>query len=117
MKIRYGKTLDKKICSDFVYRYWCSSWNATYYGKSFWHCKSWAAVHMGISNFIAEHAKESVVSNYLLKCDYTIDFDHFDILAYDTNSFRLLIKESLLVEHDKPVLNRAVESFPLKLFN
>ena len=61
--------------------------------------------------------KESVVSNYLLQCDYTTDFDYFDILAYDTNSFRLLIKASLLIKHDKPVLNCAVESFPLKLFN
>ena len=61
--------------------------------------------------------KELTVSDHPLKCDCTIDFDHFDILASDTNNFRLLIKESLLIKRDKPVLNRTVKSFLLKLFD
>ena len=56
-------------------------------------------------------------SDHLLQCYCTIDFDNFDILASDTNSFRLLIKESLLIKPDKPVLNDTVKSFPLKLFD
>ena len=72
---------------------------------------------MGISNLTGKrikNAKESAVSEHLLQCDCTIDFDNFNIIASDTNSFRLLIKESLLVKRDKPVLNRTVKSFPLK---
>ena len=42
--------------------------------------------------------KQSAVSDHLLECNCSIDFDHFDILASDTNKFRLLIKESLLVD-------------------
>ena len=64
---------------------------------------------MGISNLTSKsvkNVKESVVSDHLLQCNCAIDFDHFDVLASDTNSFRLLIKESLLIKHDKPVLNR-----------
>ena len=75
---------------------------------------------MGISNLTSKHVKnvkDSAVSDHLLQCNYAIDFDHFDVLASDTNSFRLLIKESLLIKRDKPVLNRTVKSFSLKLFD
>ena len=75
---------------------------------------------MGISNSTdkrVKNVKESAVSDNLLECDCAIDFDHFDILTSATNSFRLLMKESLLIKHDKPVLNRTVKSFPLKLFD
>ena len=75
---------------------------------------------MGISNLTGKrvkNVKESAVYEHLLQCDCTIDFDNFNILASDTSSFRLLIKESLLIKHDKPVLNRTVKSFPLKLLD
>ena len=75
---------------------------------------------MGISNLTGKHVKnvkESAVSDHLLQCDCTIDCDHFDILASDTNSFRLFIEESLLIKCDKPVLNCTLKSFPLKLFD
>ena len=117
---RFKDTLNKKICSHLVYRYSCSSCNATYYGKTYQHFFTRAAKHMGISNLTSKrvkNAKESTVSDRLLQCNCTIDFDHFDVLASDINSFRLLIKESLLIKHEKPVLNRAVKSFPLKLFD
>ena len=34
----------------------------------------------------------------------------------DHNNFNLLIKESLLIAHNKPNLNKTVKSFPLELF-
>ena len=49
-----------------------------------------AAEHMGISNLTGKCVKNVKVSDQLLQCDCKIDFDHFDILASDTNSFRLL---------------------------
>ena len=73
---------------------------------------------MGISNLTRKRVKslkKSVVSDHLLQCDCAIDFNQFDILASDPN--RLLIKESLLIKRDKPVLNRTVKSFSLKLFD
>ena len=75
---------------------------------------------MGISKLTGERAKnmkKSAVSDHLLQSDCRIDFDHFDILASDNNSFRLLIKESLLMKHDKTISNSTVISFPLKLFD
>ena len=117
---RFKDTLNKKIRSHLVYRYSCSSCNATYYGKTYRHVFTRAAEHMGISNLTSKrvkNVKESVVSDHLLQCNCAIDFDHFDALAPDTNSFRLLIKESLVIKRDKPALNRTVKSFPFKLFD
>ena len=75
---------------------------------------------MGISNLTGKRVKNvkvSGVSDHLLDCNSTADFDHFDVLASSTNSFGLLVKESLLIKCDKPVLNGTVKSFPLKLFD
>ena len=70
-----------------------------------------------VSQKRVKNMKESAVSDYRLQCDCVISFDDFDILASDTNNFRLLIKESLLIKRDKPILNRIIKSFPLKLFD
>ena len=51
---------------------------------------------------------ESAVSDHCLQCDCVISFVDFDVLASDTNNFRLLIKESLLIKQDKPILNRTI---------
>ena len=73
---------------------------------------------MGISNLTekrVKNVKPSAVSDHLLQCDCSISFDDFDILASESNNFRLLIKESLLIKRDKPVVNHTFKSFPLKL--
>ena len=91
---RFKDTLDKKILSDLVYRYACRRRNATYYGKTYRHFLTRAAEHVSISNLTGKRVKNmkvSAVSDHQLKCDYTIAFDHFDIIASDANSFRLLI--------------------------
>ena len=118
--LRYKDFLQKKICSDIVYRYMCSNCKVTYYGKTYRHFFTRAAEHMGISNLTGKRlkcVKQSAVSDHLLECNCSIDFDHFDILASDTNRFRLLVKESLLSKRDQPQLNKTIKSFPLKLFD
>ena len=74
---------------------------------------------MGISNLTSKRVKNVkdvlAVSDHLLECNCAIDFHQFDVLTSDANSFRLLIKESLLIKRDKP--GRTVKSFPLKLFD
>ena len=60
---------------------------------------------MGISNLIGKRlksVKQSAISDKLLECNCSIDFNHFDILASDANKFRLFIKERLLVKRDQP---------------
>ena len=64
-----------------------------------------------------KNMKEPAVSDHRLQCDCVISFDDFDVLASDTNNFSLLFKESLLIKRDKPILNRTIKPFPLKLFD
>ena len=107
--LHFKDTLDKKIHSDLVYCYTCSNCSVTYYGKTYQHFFTRAAEHMGISNLTekrVKNVKQSAVSDHLLQCDCSINFDNFDILASETNNFRLLIKEiCLLIMRDKAVLN------------
>ena len=59
----------------------------------------------------------SFLSEHLLQCNCTINFDNFDVLAAESNKFKLLLRESLLIKRDKPILNRTIKSFPLELFD
>ena len=61
--------------------------------------------------------KESAVSDHCLLCDCVISFDDFEVLVSDTNNFRLLITESLLIKRDQPVLNGTIKAFPSKLLD
>ena len=78
----------------------------TYIPLTYHHFFTRAAEHMGISNLTGKRltcVKQSTVSDHLLECNCSIDFDHFDILASDANRLSLLIK--------------TIKSFPLKIFD
>ena len=112
------KSLEKKIRSEIIYRYRCSNCNVIYYGKTFRHFNTRADEHMGISNLTGKrlkNVKQPAMSDHLLQCNCTINFDNFDILAAESNKFKLLLRESLLIKRDKPILNRTIKSFPLEL--
>ena len=67
---------------------------------------------MGASNLTGKrikNAKESAMPDHLLQCDSPITFHDFNILVTDFNKFKLLIKESLIIKHNKPVLNRTTK--------
>ena len=79
---RYKDSLQKKNRSDIVYRYMCNNCKVTYYGKTCHHLFTRAAEHMGISNLTGKRlkcVKRSGVSDHLLECNCSIDFDYFDI--------------------------------------
>ena len=74
---------------------------------------------MNISNFTGKplkSVKQLAVSDHLLEAICSIDFDHYDILAFEAKKFRLLIEEILLIKRDPPQLNNIIKSFPSKLF-
>ena len=119
MLFRYNDFLQKKFRSDIVYRYMCSNCKVTYYGKTYHHFFTRAAEHMVISSLTGKrlkYVKQSAVSDHLLEYNCSIDFDHFDILASHANRFRLLIKESLLLNYDQSQLNKTIKSFQLRLY-
>ena len=74
----YKDSLQQIIPSDIVYRYMCSNCSITYYGKTCCHFFTRAAEHMGIFNLTGrrlKRAKQSAVSDHLLECNCSIDFD------------------------------------------
>ena len=56
------------------------------------------------------------ISDHLLPRNSMV-LDDFDGLTSDSNKFKLIIKESFLIKHDKSVLNRTIKSFQLDLFD
>ena len=92
----------------------------TEFGKRLNTCSAKAAEHMGISNLTGKglkNVKHSAISDHLLQCNCTINFDNFDILAAESNKFKLFLRENLLIKRDKPILSRTAKSFPLELFD
>ena len=58
---------------------------------------------MGISHFTGrglKSVKQSAVYDYLLECNCSTVFDHFDILAFCIKKFLLLFTESLFIKRD-----------------
>ena len=64
---------------------------------------------MGISSLTAKrlkNVKQSTTSDHLLQCNCTINFGDFSILATDSNKLKLLLRESLLIQREKPILKQ-----------
>ena len=115
----FKDVLPKKLCSGMVYSFKCNSCNAIYYGKTKRDFYVRAAEHVGVShltNKCLKIRKQSAISDHLVTSDCNINFNDFTILSKDSNNINLLVKESLLIPRDKPILNKTVKSFPLELF-
>ena len=113
---RLKDTLQKKVYSFLVYRYTCSSYSVTYYGKAYCHFFNRAVEHISVSNLTEKGVKIvklSAVSGRLLEYGCSTDIGNLVILAVCASKFKLLIKESRLTKPDKKVLNRTVQSFLL----
>ena len=106
-RFHFKDVLSKKLC------------NAIHYGKTKRHIYVRAVEHVGISHLTnkrLKNVKQSAISDHMLTCDCNIYFNDFTILSKDSNNISLLIRESLLIAHDEPILNKTVKSFPLELF-
>ena len=58
------------------------------------------------------------VSKHLIENpDHQIDFNNVNILAHSDNWRKLLTKETLLIQNQKPLLNTDQSSVPIHLFN
>ena len=113
--------LSKMLLSGLVYRCKCGCCNATYYGKNKRHFKVRICEHLGISHLTGkkvniDNNKLTAIQEHLLCCNYSPSFEDFFILTRESNDFKLKIMESLLIELDKPILNKGDSSLPLELF-
>ena len=59
------------------------------------------------------NVKQLAISDYLLQCNSTTDFDDIHILAAYSNKFKLVLRKCLLIKRDKPILNSTIKSFLL----
>ena len=123
---RFKDPLEEKLRSGIIYRYTCSNCKVTYSVKTFGHLYNRAAEHMGsvilhgICNLTVKRFKnvnQFAIFNHLFQCNCAIIFDGFSILAANCNKFKLLLRESLFIKRDKPILNRTIKSFLLELFD
>ena len=54
-----------------------------------------------------KNLKPSAISDHLLTYDCKINLNDIIILSKDSNNFNSLIKESILIAPDKPILNKS----------
>ena len=116
---RFKDSTPKELRSHIVYKFLCSNCNITYYGETERHLNVRSGEHLNLSALTSKHVnnnKKSAVKDYCLFFNHVGSFEDFSILTYESNPFKLLIKEALLVSRDKPLLNKQVESISLQLF-
>ena len=108
--------MPKELRSHLVYKFSCSSCNATYYGKTELHLNVRSGEHIGLSPLTGNRVacKPSAISDHLLLHeDNNSSFNNFSILCCENNAYKL----SILIKRDSPELSRNVSSMPLLLFN
>ena len=62
-------------------------------------------------------SNNSAICDHILHCKFLPSFDNFIVLAHENKKYLLEIKESLLIMRDKLLLNRNINSTPLRLFD
>ena len=106
--------------SGVVYNYTCERCSSSYYSETDRNLKVRSEEHIGISPLTFRKvmpSKESAIHDHLLNCNIIPSSDEFTILAYGHHNYILEIKESLLIKHDRPVLNKNISSAKLFLFD
>ena len=116
---RFKDFIPKELQSHSVYTFSCSNSNVTYHGKTERHLNARSSEHIGISHLTRKRVecKLSAISDHLFLHSHDNDFNNFTILCRDNNGFRLILKESILISRDSPVLNKSTASSPLLLFD
>ena len=116
---KFKDSIPLYLRSHFIYKFQCSNCNITYYGETEHHLKVRAGEHISTSPLTGKRVnnnKKSSVKDHCLLSGHVCSFDDFTVLNYESHKFKRLIKESLLVTKDKPLLNKQVKSLKLELF-
>ena len=108
-------------CSFVLYKFMC---NLIYYGKTKQHFKVHVYEHLGISlrtgnrfTYNPKQNNNTAVLNHLHECKCNLSIYNFKIIGSAKNDYLLcLLKESLIIHKDQPLLN-SVKMIPLTLFD
>ena len=117
--IRFKDSIPKELCSHIVYKFLCINCNITYYGETERHLNVTSGEHLSLSALTGNRVnnnKKSAVKGHCLFFNHVGSFEDFSILTYESNPFKLLMKEAFLVSRDKLLLNKQVKSIPFQLF-
>ena len=109
--------------SGVVYMFKCATCNSCYYGQTKRHLHTRISEHKGISPLTGKKLNNinSSVFEHCSSCNQDVNEiceNDFKILCTAKCPLELVIKEALLISHDKPILNRqGINSFyQLSLF-
>ena len=117
--LNFKDKLPAYLLSGVVYKFTCSSCNATYVGKTKRHVRHRFAEHAGrspLSGKLVKGQQSTTVRDHMLVCDTLVCDDNFEIVCRDSNNMDLKIKESLFIKKERPTLNVQGNSVPLRLF-
>ena len=104
------------VCSSVVYKFTCSSCQATNYGKTSRHFIVRCREHLGIRKSNSVKGASSAIKDHVKDTGHSASLDDFCIIYKANNELELLIHESLLIPKDRPTLNFQSSSIPLCLF-
>ena len=115
--------IPSNVRSHLLYRYTCSGCNATYIGKTRRHYLVRVFEHLGISlrthkkfTYNPNNGNNSAILNHVHGQNCVGKEENFKIIGSAANDFHLCLKESLLIQKEKPKINTSDNSMPLKLF-
>ena len=81
------------------------------------HLNTRSGEHLSLSALTCKRVnnnKKLAVKDQCLFLNHVGSFEDFSILMYESNPFKLLIKEALLVSTDKPLLNNQLNQLKVK---
>ena len=109
------------VRSFVIYKYTCGVCNVTYTGKTKRHMGVRMAEHLGLSLRTGKILKfnKNNASAIRKHCEFekhTGSYDNFEVVGTGVTDFQLLLKESMIINRDSPILNKQVKTFKLELF-
>jgi hypothetical protein len=105
--------------SHVVYEFTCTECQFSYIGQTTRHLRHRIAEHSGVSHLTGNPVKSLVHSSIRDHCSQcqnsNCSIRNFKVLASGSNNTELLVKERLLIDQKKPLLNGNAGSFELLL--
>ena len=119
-KFTFKDKISKEMRSLLCYKFQCSSYNPTYYGKTKRHFKVLVSEYMRVSASTGKNiksTKNSAVHDHMVVCNNIVSFEDFSVLGNGNNDFRIKLQESFLIHRDDRQLSKTCESASLMLFS
>ena len=118
----FKDSIPRDLKSLVLYRYSCSTCRGTYLGETKRHFLVRSYEHLGMSittnrEFKFNEKSATSVRKHCVNNSHSNCIENFKIIGTANNKFHLKLKESLIIHKEKPDLNVAQESLPLKLFD